>query len=219
MEIEAIRDRWNREARSFDDIYGSRSRGMDAVNRLMRKAVLQRYELALASLEPAQGAAVLDVGCGSGVYAEAFLKLPIASYTGVDVSEAMLAIAATRTSGVKDSDKEVKLICTDFTNWETDQNFDYTIAMGVLDYSSNPEALIRKMASLTTKRIAVSLPTRSKARVRSTLRRVRYRLFGKGDVYYYTESDIKRLQDAAGASSMSIRDLGSGQGYFLCLDF
>lgn len=218
VEIEEIRDRWNREAKAFDDIYGSRSRSMNLVNRLMRKAVLQRYELALSSLTPTQGATVLDVGCGSGVYAEAFLKLPIASYTGVDVSDGMLALASSRTADAQAKEK-LELVCADFVEWQTDQTFDYTIAMGVFDYSSNPEALIRKMASLTNKRISISLPTQSKARIRSSLRRFRYRIFGKGDVYYYTEPDVRALQDFAGASSVSVKDLGSGQGYFVCLDF
>ena len=217
MEIQEIRARWNREAKAFDDIYGSRSRVMDAVNASMRKAVLQRFQYAQECVVPKEGASVLDVGCGSGVYSEAFLNLPIASYTGVDVSDQMLALAKSRLTTHEGRDK-AEFIEADFMDWETDQRFDYAIAMGVFDYSSDPISLIRKMAGLVDRRLAISLPSHSRFHLRSSIRRLRYTAFGKGDVYYYGPGDIETLGSAADSESHSIRDLGNGQGYFVVFD-
>jgi 2-polyprenyl-3-methyl-5-hydroxy-6-metoxy-1,4-benzoquinol methylase len=190
---------------------------MDAVNASMRKAVLQRFQYAQEFVVPKEGAAVLDVGCGSGVYSEAFLNLPISSYTGVDVSDQMLALAKSRLT-THEGRAKADFIEADFMDWETDQRFDYAIAMGVFDYSSDPISLIRKMAGLVDRRLAISLPSHSRFHFRSSLRRLRYRFFGKGDVYYYSADSIERMASAVGAVSHTVRDLGKGQGFFVSFD-
>ena len=217
MEIQDIRSRWNREAQAFDDIYGSHSRVMDKINSTARKAVLQRFQLSQKYLAPRRDGRVLDVGSGSGVYAEAFIELPIASYTGVDIAEQMLALATQRIAPSQHKEK-AEFVLADFMHWQTEERFDYVIAMGVFDYSSNPEPLVQKMASLASERIAFSLPTTSRFRFRSTLRRLRYLLFSKGDVHYYRDKDVERLIEVSGGTPHSIEDLGHGQGFFVVID-
>jgi len=217
VEIQDIRSRWNREAKAFDDIYGSHSRVMNKLNSSARKAVLQRFQLTQKYLAPRKDGRVLDVGSGSGVYAEAFIELPIDSYTGVDIAEQMLALATKRIASSQHKNK-AEFVLADFMHWQTEETFDYVIAMGVFDYSSSPEPLVQKMASLARERIAFSLPTKSRFRLRSTLRRLRYLLFSKGDVYYYLDNDVERLIKASGGTSHSIEDLGNGQGFFVVID-
>jgi len=54
---------------------------------------------AVRALVPTDGVRVVDVGCGGGVYCEAWLDLGAASVTGVDFSAAMLSGARERLAG------------------------------------------------------------------------------------------------------------------------
>jgi 2-polyprenyl-3-methyl-5-hydroxy-6-metoxy-1,4-benzoquinol methylase len=217
LEIDDIRRRWNREAVEFDAIYGSSSAVMRVVNRFLRRAVLQRFDFTIDEMLPTMGATVLDVGCGSGVLAEGLLKAGAESVTGVDVSQGMLDLAENRLNGPM-RDGKVSLICEDFTEWQAESRFDYVVALGVFDYSGDSQQLIRRMRAFALRRLVISLPTQSRFRFRSSIRRIRYRIQGKGDVYYYSRDDAEELAKMCGASSYRLRDLGSGQGFLLVVD-
>lgn len=217
MDIDDIRDRWNREASQFDAIYGSSSGFMRGANRVLRKAVLQRFDFTIREMIPKPGASVLDVGCGSGVYEEALLDAGASSVVGVDVSEGMLDMARTRMNAHK-LGSAASFALANFQEWETEERFDYVVAMGVFDYAASPAELIGKMRQLSRRRLVVSLPTHSRFRIRSTLRKLRYRLTGKGDVYYYTKKEVERLAGLCNPCQFTLRDLGGGQGYFLIVD-
>jgi len=101
MDINEIRKRWDREAQEFDAIYDSASPVQRAFNRLVRRAVFERFAYSLSYMSPASGASVLDVGCGSGIYASALLERGAARVVGVDVSASMLEIARTRLAATR----------------------------------------------------------------------------------------------------------------------
>ncbi len=61
-----------------------------------RRRAGEDWARAVGSLVAAEGARVVDVGCGGGVYCEAWLDLGAASVTGVDFSAAMLSGARER---------------------------------------------------------------------------------------------------------------------------
>ncbi len=53
-------------------------------------------------------------------------------------------------------------------------------------------------------------------RVRERLRKVRYKLAGKGDVFFYAEEDVRRLAAGAGFTDFKLVDVVvSGSGYIL----
>lgn len=217
MEIDEIRNRWNREAREFDAIYGSSSPIMRGVNRWLRKAVLQRFDYAIEEMIPKPGAAVLDVGCGSGVYEEALLNAGASRVVGVDVSEGMLDLARRRLA-THPRGSSADFVLGDFWEWNSDEKFDFSIANGVYDYTANPKDLILRMRRFTTRRMVMSFPSHSTLRFRSSLRRARYLVQSKGDVYYYTRDEIESLARACEPVAFRLRDLGDGQGYLLVLD-
>jgi SAM-dependent methyltransferase len=217
MDLSDIRDRWNREAAEFDAIYESPSWAKAWFNRIARRAVFERFSWTLSSMKPSSGATILDVGCGSGVYAVALLDRGAASVTGIDVSESMLALARKRTAD-HPKGSQATFVLGDLQSWTSPERFDYSLAMGVFDYTSDPAELILKMRSFTTQRLVASFPTNSRLRIRSGLRRMRYSVQRKGDVRYYTLEEVQKLAKLCKPKSVAVKALGGGQGFFLTVD-
>ena len=102
----------------------------------------------------------------------------------------------------------------DFYYMDLCEKFDVALAIGVFDYLPDPVSFLRKMVSVTTGKVIASFPGHSFLREPS--RRLRYRLFGKGDVYFYREADVRQLMDQAGLGEGRIIPIrSSGSGFFL----
>jgi hypothetical protein len=70
------------------------------------------------------------------------------------------------------------------------------------------------MVSLTNDKVIASFPAFSP--VRSTLRNLRYKVAGKGSVYYYSEADVRRIaKDAAVLETHLVPIVSSGGGFIL----
>ena len=88
---------------------------------------------------------VLDLGCGTGLSSEAFLRQHRHHVTGVDVSPQMLKQAESRgfdellLSGV---DEAVALL------QKTQRSFDAIVMLGVMEFVREPAALLRQIAPL-----------------------------------------------------------------------
>lgn len=211
---EAVRRRFEREAESFDAIYRvERSFCARWGNRLLRKAVFERYEIAFSEAGDVTGKAVLDVGCGSGVYCVDFARRGARRVVGVDFSSSMLALAH---RGAKESGVQAtcEFRCEDFMSASFHETFDVSVAMGVFDYLSEPAPFLARMVALTTGRVIASFPGHSL--VREPLRAYRYRLAGKGEVTFYSRADVEHTADAAGLSRRWIIPIASsGSGFIL----
>ncbi|MBL0076002.1 MAG: class I SAM-dependent methyltransferase [Rhodocyclaceae bacterium] len=83
---------------------------------------------------------VLDIGCGSGVTCTIWLDGG-AIVTGVDVSEAMLAVATARTNGKAD------LIQADASVWRSDAPFDLAVSQFGVMFFADPEAAFVNIAA------------------------------------------------------------------------
>ena len=210
---EAVRRRFEREAESFDAIYRvERSALARWTNRLLRKAIFERYEVTFTEAGDVSGKAVLDVGCGSGVYSVDFARRGARRVVGVDFSSGMLALAGKEAAerGVGDV---CEFRCEDFMDAAFDETFDVSIAMGVFDYLSKPAPFLARMVALTTGRLIASFPGHSL--VREPLRRERYRLAGKGEVTFYSRADVERIADEAGLAARWIVPIASSGGGFI----
>lgn len=101
--------------------------------------------LRLLSPEGARKLHVLDLGCGTGLSSEAFLRQCHHHVTGVDVSPQMLEQAESRgldellLSGV---DEAVALL------HKTQRRFDAIVILGVMEFVREPAALLRQIAPL-----------------------------------------------------------------------
>jgi SAM-dependent methyltransferase len=86
------------------------------------------------------GQRVLDVGCGNGETCAIWLEGG-AEVTGVDVSSAMLAVAADRTKG------RVRLIEADASVWRGDALFDLAVSRFGLMFFADPDVAFTNIAA------------------------------------------------------------------------
>jgi ubiquinone/menaquinone biosynthesis C-methylase UbiE len=212
--LDMVRQRFDREAGSFDAIYRlERSPLSRWFNTTFRKAIFQRYEITFAQAGDITGKSVLDIGCGSGVYSVDFARRGARRVLGVDFARNMLDIAQREADQHNVSDI-CQFVQADFLEMELDDTFDVSIAMGVFDYLPDPVTFLRKMLSATSGKAIISFPAHSP--VRERLRRLRYRLLGKGNVFFYSHDDVKRIAREAGMRQGRIITIrSSGGGYIL----
>lgn len=86
------------------------------------------------------GQRVLDIGCGNGETCVAWLAGG-ADVTGVDVSAAMLAVAAGRTQG------KAKLIQADASVWRGEEPFDLAVSQFGLMFFADPDVAFANIAA------------------------------------------------------------------------
>ena len=72
---EAIRRRFERDAQGFDAIYRlERSLLSRWFNTTFRRAIFERYDITIEQAGDVSGKAVLDIGCGPGIYSVDFAR-------------------------------------------------------------------------------------------------------------------------------------------------
>ena len=209
---ESVRAYFQSIASRFDALYsGERNKLLQIIDRLLRKDIYDRFELAFRECHDIEGCSVLDIGCGSGRYAIEFARRGAQRVVGIDFAPAMieLAISLSREVGVAGA---IAFVCNDFLKVELSERFDYSVAMGFFDYTEHSEPYLRKMALMTAQKIVVSFP--KDTFLRSTQRRIRYKLAGC-PVYFYKREDVERILSSLGMTSFKIVEL---QGdYFVAI--
>ena len=208
--LEEVKHRFEWDAAGFAAIYQSDSLAWRWINRVLRKAIFARYEIAMRESGDVTGKSILDIGCGSGVYSIELAKRGARRVLGLDFSEPMLEIARRSASeagvGGALEFRRAEFLAHDFGA----EAFDVAIAMGVFDYLEDAQPFLAKMARLTRGKVLASFPKFSL--VRGTARRMRYRLTGRGDVFYYTADDVARLALQAGLTRHRLVRLDSSGG-------
>ena len=200
-----IRRRFEREAGSFDAIYRlERSPLSRWFNKTFRKAVFERYDITFREAGDLHGKTVLDIGCGSGVYAVDFARRGARRVLGIDFSGSMLELARgeAATHGVAGA---CEFRRADFTQADLKgERFDVVIAMGVFDYLPEPESFLKKMAELASQngRLIASFPGHSIVRERA--RKLRYRFTRRGYVRFYDDGEVRALAARAGVGATRI---------------
>lgn len=215
--LEEVKHRFEWDAAGFAAIYRSDSLAWRWINRVLRKAIFARYEIAMRESGDVAGKSILDIGCGSGVYSIELARRGARRVLGLDFSEPMLEIArrSTREAGVEGAIefRRGEFLAHDFGG----ETFDVSIAMGVFDYLEEAAPFLTKMSHLTRGVVLASFPKFSL--VRGSARRLRYRLTRRGDVFYYTADDIARLALLAGLKQHRLVRLdSSGGGWVLVGD-
>lgn len=172
----------------FDAIYGTRGLISGIPNRLFRKSMVLRFVGTLAQCKPIEGASVLDVGCGPGHYCVALARAGAAHCLGVDFAPGMLQLANARAAAGGVGDR-----CTfrelDIMNLDESEQFDFVIAMGLMDYILDPIPLIAKLARLANRKVLISFP--ADGGVLAWQRKLRYR--SRCELHLYDELEVRRL--------------------------
>jgi 2-polyprenyl-3-methyl-5-hydroxy-6-metoxy-1,4-benzoquinol methylase len=203
---------WHEQAVSFDSIYLDESKTARRVNETFRRAVYDRFHIALRESGDVTGKSVLDIGCGSGHYEVEYAKRGAARVTGLDFAPGMLELARrlTQREGVAD---RCTFVQGDFLEKDLGERFDVVLAMGVFDYVNPALPFLRRMVQASQGRVIASFP--GKNLVRMHLRRWRYAL-RNCPVYFYSEQDVDRLAREAGLREWKIVKMAhSGTAYVL----
>lgn len=211
---DTVRQRFEHEAQSFDAIYRlEHSLFSRWFNRTFRKAIFDRYNITFAQAGDVTNKAILDVGCGSGIYSVDFARRGARRVVGVDFSGNMLRLAQLEAARYNVADR-CEFIQEDFMKLSTKDRFDISIAIGVFDYLPNPVPFLKKLISLTNETVIISFPGHSV--IRKPLRELRYRFSGRGNVFFYHNGDVKRISTEAGLRDSEIIGINSsGTGFIL----
>lgn len=197
-------------AEDFDEIYDNKGDTVKRfINKVFRKGIRERFILALQECESGNKA-ILDIGCGSGR-----ISLPLAEngakVTGIDYSSQMIELANKYLINYEantNSKLNAEFICCDFMgDFNSNELFDITLALGVFDYIKYPIPFLEKMKNLTTEKIIASYP--AKFTFQTPIRKVW--LYTKNcPVYFYTERKLASMYNSIGITNYEIIKASAG---------
>lgn len=122
----------------MDDFFTARVDGYDEHMRQYVEEDSDFYAYTASLLPKKENAAVLDLGCGTGLELEAFFKInPTAEVTGIDLTEAML-------TALKDKlpDKKITTVCGSYFDVPFgEEAFDAAVSVESLHHFSEEEKL------------------------------------------------------------------------------
>jgi 2-polyprenyl-3-methyl-5-hydroxy-6-metoxy-1,4-benzoquinol methylase len=176
-------------AADFDSYY-EQPKGLinKVINAWLRKpGLIKRMKITLKLIDPCSEKRILDVGCGSGKLAVECAKRGAEVY-GIDVSKNMIEIAERHCE--KNSVK-VELIVGDALK-ELPQNFDFSIALGVLEYFDCPDVLLSNMLASVKNGGKVIFSVPSLFAFQTPIRKV-YLHFRRVKCYFYTQKKSLKL--------------------------
>jgi ubiquinone/menaquinone biosynthesis C-methylase UbiE len=210
---DTVRERFEKEAYNFDSIYQQEEgKFLTWFNRYFRAVIFERYDVTFEVSGDVTGKAILDVGCGSGIYAVKYGMLGARRVVGVDFSAPMLDIARQRAREQK-VDNVCEFIQADFLKADIKERFNISIAMGVFDYVDQPVEFLSKMRSVTDELIVIAFPGHQL--IREQLRKLRYKIRSNVNVHFFNDEDVAKLAEAAKCSSYEVRPYKTGAGYIL----
>lgn len=88
-----------------------------------------------------EGVTVLDVACGTGVLFPDYLSRNVRSVTGIDISPAMIQIAAEKFRG----QEKIRLISEDVEAYSSEAKYDVVMVYNAFPHFPDPERLIRTL--------------------------------------------------------------------------
>lgn len=98
----------------------------------------------LDNAEIEEGMDVLDVACGTGVMFPYYLERNVASVTGIDISQEMAKIAASKVV----NEPRIAVICGDVEEVTFDKKFDRIVVYNAFPHFPYPKRLIKTLAAL-----------------------------------------------------------------------
>jgi len=190
-----VQSHFRRKALSFDSLYDESG----FVQRRVRPGLLARRDIALQVVASYESPRVLDVGCGSGRIGEEALEHGTGRYVGVDFSEPMLDLARAR---LERFDAPVELVCGDFLEVPLEGTFDVVLALGLFDYLPHAPPFVRRMRELCSGTVVASFP--GWHWFKGPIRRLRYEVVNKVQIFDYTEAGLRRLFADAGFARVEL---------------
>jgi ubiquinone/menaquinone biosynthesis C-methylase UbiE len=196
-------------AHDFAAIYGNRNTLLNRfVNRNFRTSMRLRYEKSIEGCSPIEGKTVLDIGCGPGHYSVALAKKGAARVFGIDFADGMIAIAKenARSAGVNGT---CSFAQQDFLSDPLSEKFNYSIAMGFMDYMADPQKTIEKVLAVTKDKAFFSFP--ADGGVLAWQRKLRYK--SRCPLYLYSLPQLQQLFSGGTSKRVNIERIA--RDYFV----
>jgi len=196
---------WSREAQNFDAIYSHKKSKLAVfMDKLLRRAMFDRFSFTLEQSESITGKTFLDVGCGTGLYCLELARRGAKKVVGIDVSEMMIEICRKR---AKDEGLvySTEFVTCDIIKFSSNHRFNITIGMGLLDYIKKPAKTLKRIRELTDGKVMLSFPILMSWRTLPRIIRLRLK---RCPVFFYTSRQVQRLLTEAGFTKIRIRPMG-----------
>jgi SAM-dependent methyltransferase len=174
------------------------------LQRLVRPALGARADLAVSVVRSLKDPSVLDVGCGSGRVGERVLAAGAARYVGIDFSAPMLSLARERLTRFG---QQAELVEGDFLTEPLEGSFDVVLALGLFDYTPEPERFVRRIHELSSGAVVASFPRWTW--LKGPIRKFRYEVVNDCPIFDYTDDGVERLFRESGFSSVELRPSGA----------
>lgn len=202
-EAERVKRYFEGYATGFDRIYDQAHPSLwKAFDRWRHRSMFERLRLTLEACGDVRGKRILDVGCGSGRYSVGLARRG-ATVVGIDLSAPMIELA-NRAAQQAQVASRCQFLVGDVLQLPLEGPFDFSLAIGVFDYTSDPTPILEKMRRLTRGRLIGSFPVRDHPL--SGIRKLRLWLAGC-PVFFYTPQRVKLLL-AWSNSRLSLHPLG-----------
>src|ERR1044071_4831979 len=120
---------WDSHVNVWDSIYLDESPLARKLNRVLRKAIYERFRVAIEAPGTLEGKHVLDVGCGSGRYSIEAARRGAARVVGLDFAPSMLEIARKQAQEAGVGDR-CEFVQGDFGEFKAGEKFDVVVANG-----------------------------------------------------------------------------------------
>jgi len=199
-------------ASAFDSIYDEDRRGPfdRVIDSLFRQVMVRRHEETLRRSASPDIRTVLDVGCGSGRYAIAFLEQG-KEVVGVDLAPQMLRLA--RAAAEQQANPSWQFLECDFLTRDFDRTFDAACMMGYFDYIEHPADHLARLKELVTHEFYASFPVDGGLLARQ--RKLRYRLRGC-PLWLYRHDDVRGLLRSVGLLDVT-EFIDLGRDLYVCV--
>ncbi|MCB2206565.1 methyltransferase domain-containing protein [bacterium] len=203
-EIDTQRDYWNREREAFDAIYTHRKSTFSSMlDSVFRKDMYDRLNSTLAACEPLEGRSILDVGCGTGVYALELARRGAQHVCGIDIAERMVEACTQRAE--EEKLENTSFIRGEVQDLEKERQYDVSIGIGLFDYIKDPVPTLREMALRTKSDVVATFPRVNTWR--APIRKIRLSMRGC-PVYFFSARGVKSILREAGLHIVEFKRLG-----------
>ena len=171
-------------------------------NRKFRKDIWTRFEWALNVMDGQQTGSIIDIGCGTGIYAVELARRGHGPIVAVDISPRMVLAAHRNVEAAGLA--EVMIREGDGIYGYDPQTYDVALAVGLFDYIEHPLPALRAIRKKCRQRLLATFPKRNTWR--APVRKLRLALKGC-PVYFYRPEEIKSLAEASGWSKVDLTEL------------
>jgi 2-polyprenyl-3-methyl-5-hydroxy-6-metoxy-1,4-benzoquinol methylase len=208
-DVKGAKQYFDRIPKQWDAFYSHESWLTYLVNKLLRKGLYRRYQLAFQHIGDLTGATVLDIGCGTGRYSIECAKRGAKRVVGIDFALHMIEFSNNIAAQMGVSDT-CEFICGDFLTHTFNESFDVVLALGFFDYIKAAGPVLKKIAHLTPCKFAASFPKFTP--VWGFQRTIRYNWIKKCPIYNYTQKQLAHLFSEAPFEEFIV--IPCGKGFF-----